>query len=188
MKKQLLYICLLVLLAGTSRAQLNIDSLFLTADSITLINTGFFDEEILNEGFNQVFCHESPFHYATNSKELVNRTLDRLNFRESADILFCGYNYKIYGFRQGEQVYKIDYNTKCNYASIGPDHFWTDSLTQISELGKFIRFQEILCEFQTPELTDCYFEAIVDDQRTELLSIDRNSATELFYRIKLKYR
>ncbi|MDH5608634.1 MAG: hypothetical protein OEY56_04085 [Cyclobacteriaceae bacterium] len=90
MKYQLLYICLLVLLAGTSRAQLNIDSLFLTADSITLINTGFFDEEILNEGFNQVFCHESPFHYATNSKELVNRTLDRLNFRESADILFCG--------------------------------------------------------------------------------------------------
>lgn len=188
MKKLFFFTILTLTASGICKAQLNIDSLFLSSDSLILIYTGFMEDEVENYGFKQVFCHESAFHYSTNSHELITRTLNAFNFRESNDILFCGYDYEIYGYRQQNEVFKMFYNTECHYGSIGPEHFWTDTLRQFSGLKEYLRFSETTCEFRTSELADCYVESLIEDERIELLDIKRTGDLELFYRLKLKNR
>lgn len=176
------------IVSGVCNAQLNIDSLFLSSDSITLIYTGFVEDEVDNFGFTQSFCDESAFHYSTNSYELITRTLKAFNFRASNVILFCGYDYEIYGYQRQREVFKMLYNTECNYGSIGSEHFLTDTLGQFSGLREFLRFSETTCEFRTSELADCYIESLMEDERIDLLDIDRIGNLKLLYRLKLKNR
>ena len=183
MKKVITIIILTIGAHLVSNAQLNIDSLFLASDSLNLIYTGFAEEEIYNSGFSQAFCNESAFHYSTSSKDLIVRTFKALNFRVSNDILFCGYDYEIFGFKDNTEVFKMLYNTDCHYASIGSEHFWSDTLRQFDGLKEFLRFSETNCEFRTPEVTDCYIESLLTDDRFELLSLERISDIELLYRL-----
>jgi hypothetical protein len=186
MKKLFLFTMLPLITFAICNAQVNIDSLFLSSDSLTLIYTGFLDEEVENMGFKQVFCHESAYHYSTNSHDLITRTLNHLNFKASNNVLFCGYDYEIYGYKQQEKVFTMLYNSDCNYGSIESEHFWTDTLRQFNGLKEYIRFTDTICEFRTTELADCYVESLKVDERIKLISIKRMGDLELFYRITLK--
>lgn len=188
MKKVVIVILLTIGTHVFSTAQLNIDSLFLASDSLNLIFTGFSEEETYHSRFSQSFCDESPFHYSTTSKELIKRTLNTLNFRISNEILFCGFDYEIYGFKDTTEVFKMLYNTECNFASIGSEHFWSDTLRYFEGLKEFLRFSESHCEFRTPELTDCFVESLLTDDRIELLSFERINDIEIFYRLTSKAR
>lgn len=185
MKRLFLFTLIGLTAFTTSKAQLSVDSLFLSADSLTFIYNGFV-EEVANDGFSQVFCDESAFHYSTNARDLIAKTLNAFNFRESADILLCGYDYEICGYKEQRQIFKMLYNSECNYGSIGDEQFWTDTLRQFSGLKQYLRFKDTTCEFRTAELADCYIESLMEDERIELLNINRISDLQLFYRLKIK--
>jgi len=173
-------------------AQLNIDSLILSADSLVLTNTGFVEEEIVDNlpEFRLVRCNELDFGFHTTSKELIASTVEYLSFRPATDILFCGFNYKIHGYQQKNKILDIDYNSECNYGVVNDYNYYflTDTLKNFSELRNYTRFNEIACSFRNSELLDCYVESVQIDERTNILELDSNDSTRLFYRFEQKNR
>ncbi|MCV9387174.1 hypothetical protein [Reichenbachiella ulvae] len=181
---------LLILLLSLGRyyvsAQLNLDSLFLSSDSLVFLHKGFFEEELPNEGIGPVFCYESNMYFFTESREQINGAFATLNFRPSDDVLFCGYDFDILGYNQGREVFDLNYNSECNFASIGIEHYWTDSLDMQNLLRDFIRFKALNCEFRSQLIADCYTESLMQDESLLLLRLERKRELELRYWLMLK--
>jgi hypothetical protein len=185
MNRAILLILILSYSSGL-KSQVNLDSLFSQIDSLTFYHIDNPPEEYIDEGFYQSFCHESKVHFTTNSKELINSTFQYLDFKESSEVLFCGYDFKVEGFKQSLKLFEMDFNSKCNFASIGYDHYWTDSLGNLNVIFKnYIRFIDSNCTFQNQNLLDCYIESLKKDSRIEILRI-RKEDLELYYSFKIK--
>jgi hypothetical protein len=183
MKKIILLIVTIIVCSKTF-SQVKLDSLFNSIDSLTLIHVGFTEPEHNEVGFYQSKCYESAFHFSTNSAELILDTFKALDFKESSEIYFCGFDYKIQGFKQQEEIFEMDYNSECNYAKMGRNDFKTDTLYNYEGLKKYLRFGEATCVFRTTELKDCYLETLKKDQRIEIITLRQDDDLNLFYRFK----
>jgi hypothetical protein len=183
MKKQIL-ITFLILISNSCFAQVNLDSLFTSIDSLALIYTGIEEEEYIDDDFYQSRCYESPFHYSTNSKDLIIETYKALDFNSTVDAYFCGFDYRIKGFKEEKKVFEMEYNSFCNYGKIGYNRFMTDTLHNFDGLKNYIRFRDTFCEFRSTELLECHMESLEKDKRIELLELQRINNLELFYRFK----
>lgn len=184
MRLKKLYTCIVIVIVAitTCNAQLNIDSLFLTTDSLTIIFTGFSEENAKKISFSQGTCYESAFHYSTNNSELISSLVEALSFEESKEILFCDYNFEFQGFKNRKQTFKMAYNSDCNYGTIGAYHFRSDTLTKYTKLKEYRRFSDAYCNFRIKELADCFVESLLTDESIELLNLNRESELTLFYR------
>ena len=160
--------------------------LFLSADSVVFVQIEVDESEYAREGHFPVFCHQSSMRFATNSSQQIREVFTSLDLTQTNEISFCGYDYEIRGYREGEAIFKVDYNADCHYATIGSTHFTTRpfDLHPLFEAMELIR--EVSCEFNSAQLLNCYEEAIRQDERTELLKSVQVGEFELYYQIRIR--
>ncbi|MEP4091618.1 hypothetical protein [Reichenbachiella sp.] len=179
--KQLLFIILVIYWNSCfSQSITELEELFMQADSILMIDQGFEDEELIfpselaNKGLSE-FCYPEHLNFNVTSQDAVLQLLTSLNFKSTEDALFCGFNYNIIGYSNGEIIYSFQLNSQCNYVVTSFGRYYISEFDSNKFLRTITPKRIKTCFFKSAELMEHY---IIDQRQInseELLELTSNT-------------
>lgn len=135
--------------------------LFLRADSISMIDRGFEEEELLypddlsDKGLSE-FCYPEHLNYSIASQDRANRLFNSLNFQKTDDVLFCGFDYTVTGFSNKEEIFYFELNSECNYILSALGRFYISEFESNETLKSVVTERTTTCFFLNSKLLEGY--------------------------------
>ncbi|WP_143519923.1 hypothetical protein [Reichenbachiella sp. 5M10] len=184
--KQLLFLILIIYWNSCySQSTPELEELFLKADSVLMIDQGFEDEELIfpgelvNKGLSE-FCYPEHPNFHITSQDKVLQLMTSLNFKSTEDALFCGFNYDIIGYFNGEIIYSFQLNSQCNYVLTSFGRYYISEFDNNEFLKTISPKRMKTCFFKSAELMERY---IIDQRQSNseaLIEITINTSNGEF--------
>lgn len=144
----------------------SINEMISNLDSLYIIDGGFEKEELINitdsrlSSISGKFCYPTSYHFQSNSRDVINSFGSVIELNKTNEVMFCGFNYSLTGYRNGVSEFNGEYNSECNYLQIDKAKFYSSNLLTNTAIDLFDQHTNQSCFYVSQETRSKHLDSL----------------------------